>query len=111
MPRNGTSEQGVESLAERLAALQATNASKIGDINATLLRLEDCILANNNHLFITNAKIEDSNARLNARLAASHATLNERIEDLSATMKESKAAQAMLTTRLEQFMSSFDNSA
>jgi chromosome segregation ATPase len=115
MPRKDTLEQGEESLVERLDALQATNASKFGDINATLQRLDDHILANDNHLFTTNAKIEDSTARLNARLADSHTTLNERIEDssamLNARMKESQAAHATLTARLEQFMSSFDNSA
>jgi hypothetical protein len=115
MPRKDTSKQGEESLAECLDALQATNASKFGDINATLERLDDDILANDDHLLTTNAKIEDSTARLNARLMDLHAMLNERIEDssamLNARMKESQAAQAMLTARLEQFMSSFNNSA
>jgi hypothetical protein len=36
MPRKDTSEQGEESLAERLDAVQATNESKFGDINDTL---------------------------------------------------------------------------
>jgi hypothetical protein len=44
MPRRDTSEQGEESLAEHLDALQ------------------DQILANDNHLFATNAKIEASQA-------------------------------------------------
>jgi chromosome segregation ATPase len=129
MPRKDTSEQGEEFLAERLDALQATNASKFGDINDTLLRLEDQILANDNHLFTTNAKIEASQARLDARIGDSHASLNERIEDsrasienlgaemkdLKAEMKglkaEMKAEQATLSTKLDQVLSSLDNSA
>jgi uncharacterized protein YPO0396 len=91
MPRRETSEQDEESLAECLDALQATNASKFGDINATLHRLEDRILANDNHLFTINTKSEDSTARLTARLADSHATLNERVEESNATMKELKS--------------------
>jgi hypothetical protein len=98
------------------------------------------MLANDNHLFTTqahqqatdknlailkrdidkrfddvNANLADSHASLEARIGDSHATLNERIEDssamLHAMMKESKVEQATLSTRLEQFMSSFDNSA
>jgi hypothetical protein len=55
MPRRDTSEQGEESLAERLDALQATNASTFGDINASLQRLDANMLANDNHLFTTQA--------------------------------------------------------
>jgi hypothetical protein len=59
MPRkeksHDTSEQGEESLAERLNDFQATNAYKFGAINDTLQRLDDHILANDNHLFTTNA--------------------------------------------------------
>jgi hypothetical protein len=177
MPRRDTSEQGEESLAERLDALQATNASMFGDINASLQRLDANMLANDNHLFTTqahqqatdknlaifkrdinkrfdgleesharlNARMGDSHARLEARMGDSHAMLNERIEDsharlkasmvasigdvcatlneriedssarlnarIGAMMKESRAEQGTLSTRLEQFISSFDNSA
>jgi hypothetical protein len=62
------------------------------------------------------ARMEDAHARLEARMGDSHATLNERIEDSSARLEARlgammKESEATLSTRLEQFMSSYDNSA
>jgi hypothetical protein len=137
MPRRDTSEHGEESLAERLDALQATNASTFGDINASLQRLDANMLANNNHLFTTQAHqqatdknlaifkrdintrfngLEESQARLKARMGDSHATLNERIEDSSARLEARlgamlKESEATLPARLAQFMSTYDNLA
>jgi hypothetical protein len=129
MPRKDTSEQGEESLAERVDALQATNASEFGAINDTLQRLDDHILANDNHQFTTNAHQQATDKNLanlkrdidkrfddvTVRLEDSHAMLTARIEDshamLTARMEDSQATKAMLTTRIEQLMLSFDNLA
>jgi chromosome segregation ATPase len=132
MPRRGTSEHDEESLAERLDALQATNASMFGTINASLQRLEANMLSTDNHLFTTQGHqqatdkdlatfkrdinkrfdgLEDSHARLDARMMDSHAMLNERIEDSNAMLHAMKAEQATLSTKLDQVISSLANSA
>jgi chromosome segregation ATPase len=126
-------------LAERLDALQATNASTFGNINASLQRLEANMLSTDNHLFTTQghqqatdkdfatfkrdinkrfdelensqARMEDSHARLKTRMVDSHAMLNERIEDSNAMIHAMKAEQATLSTNLDQVISSLDNSA
>jgi chromosome segregation ATPase len=127
-------------LAKRLDALQATNASKFGDINDSLQRLDANMLANDNHLFTTQAHqqaidknlailkrdidkrfdgIEDSHTRLKARIGDSHATLNERIEDSHARLEASIGdSHTTLNERIEdlsatmkKFMSCFDNLA
>jgi hypothetical protein len=64
MPRqdktHDTPEQVEESWAERLDDFQATSDSKFGDINATLRRLDDHMLANKNHLLTTNEHLQAS---------------------------------------------------
>jgi hypothetical protein len=67
MPRqdktHDTPEQVEESWAERLDDFQATSDSKFGDINATLRRLDDPMLTNENHLLTTNEHLQASDKR------------------------------------------------
>jgi hypothetical protein len=97
MPRKDNSEQGEESLAERLDALQATNASKFSAINDTLQRLDDHILANDNHLFTTNAHQQATNKNL----ANLKRDIDKRFDNVTAKLEDSNA-------KIEQLMSSLD---
>jgi hypothetical protein len=109
MPRqdksHDTPDQGEESLAERLDYFQASNDSKFGDINIMLQRLDDCMLATDNHLFTTNAHQQATNKNIaNLKL-----DMAKRFEDITTTTEDSQATQATLTARMEQLMTSFDN--
>jgi hypothetical protein len=126
MPRRDTSEQGEETLADRLDTLQATTTPTLGVINASLQQLDDRMLANDNHLFATQARqqatdmnltnfkrdinmrfaeLEHSHTRLDAQLTDNIARLETRMGDAHATLNE------RIENKFEQIMSSLNNPA
>jgi hypothetical protein len=74
-----TPEQVEESWAERLDDFQAINDSKFGDINAMLRRLDDRMLANENHLLTTNEHLQASDKRN----AANKIDIDQRFSDIT----------------------------
>jgi hypothetical protein len=88
MPRqdksHDTPEQGEESWAERLNDFQATNDSKFGDINAMLRRLDDRMLANENHLLTTNEHLH----AFNKRNTANKLDINQRFDDFTTMLAQ-----------------------
>jgi hypothetical protein len=99
MPRqdksHDTPDQGEESLAEILDYFQASNNSKFGDINATQQRLDDRMLATDNHLFTTNAHQQATDKNIaNLKL-----DMAKRFDDVTTRMEDSQATQATLTAR------------
>jgi hypothetical protein len=86
MPRqdktHDTLEQVEESWAERLDDFQSTNDSKFGDINATLRRLDNCMLTNENHLLTNNEHVEASD-KCNA---ANKIAIDQRFDDVTAML-------------------------
>jgi hypothetical protein len=75
-------EQVEESWAERLDDFQATSDSKFGDINATLRRLDDRMLTNENHLLTTNEHLQASDKRN----AANKISIDQQFTDITAML-------------------------
>jgi hypothetical protein len=104
MPRkekpHDTSDQCEESLDERLDNFQATNDSKFGDINATLQRLEDHILTNDNHPLTANEHLQATDKKI----ADNNLAIDKRFDNVTTKLADTN-------TTLKHLMSSFDNFA